>query len=145
LVVGVVGVAELGTVTRALLGIARDGAGDHGLAQRICRACVDGLDWPHGDRTRMGVGVVSAAPAVEVTRHGQAGSAITTPACPSARHGRQSAGPLEGDGSSTCTSSTPWGSRWSEGAAIPALAEQRALAARADDVLGHLVLLVVQW
>jgi GAF domain len=41
---GVVVVAELGTVTRALLGIVRDGAGDHALAQRICQACVDGLD-----------------------------------------------------------------------------------------------------
>jgi GAF domain len=41
---GVVSVAELGTVTRALLGIVRDGAGDHALAQRICQACVDGLD-----------------------------------------------------------------------------------------------------
>jgi GAF domain/ANTAR domain len=41
---GVVAVAELGTVTRALLGIVRDGADDHLLAQRICQACVDGLD-----------------------------------------------------------------------------------------------------
>ncbi len=41
---GVLDVAELGTVTRALLGIVRDGAGDHALAQRICEACVDGLD-----------------------------------------------------------------------------------------------------
>lgn len=41
---GVVAVAELGTVTRTLLGIVRDGAGDHLLAQRICQACVDGLD-----------------------------------------------------------------------------------------------------
>ena len=36
--------AELGTVTRALLGIVRDGTNDHALAQRICQACVDGLD-----------------------------------------------------------------------------------------------------
>lgn len=35
---------ELGLVTQALLGIARDGADDHALAQRICQACVDGLD-----------------------------------------------------------------------------------------------------
>ncbi|MDT7554486.1 MAG: hypothetical protein QOI16_3022 [Pseudonocardiales bacterium] len=41
---GVVAVAELGTVTRALLSIVPDGAGDHLLAQRICEACVDGLD-----------------------------------------------------------------------------------------------------
>ncbi len=38
------GMAELGTVTRALLGIGRAGAGDRGLAQRICEACVAGLD-----------------------------------------------------------------------------------------------------
>ena len=37
-------VAELGTVTRALLGLVRDGSDDHALAQRICGACVDGLD-----------------------------------------------------------------------------------------------------
>ena len=37
-------VAELGTVTRALLGIVPDGAGDHALAQRISPACMDGLD-----------------------------------------------------------------------------------------------------
>ena len=36
--------AELGTVTRALLRIARDGIDDHTLARRICQACVDGLD-----------------------------------------------------------------------------------------------------
>ena len=36
--------AELGTVTRALLRIARDGTDDRTLAGRICRACVDGLD-----------------------------------------------------------------------------------------------------
>ena len=36
--------AELGTVTRALLRIARDGTDDHTLAGRICEACVDGLD-----------------------------------------------------------------------------------------------------
>ncbi len=41
---GTLNVAELGTVTRALLGMVRDGAGDHALAQRICQACVDGLD-----------------------------------------------------------------------------------------------------
>jgi hypothetical protein len=40
----VTGVAELGTVTRALLDIARDGTGERELAERICRACVDGLD-----------------------------------------------------------------------------------------------------
>src|ERR687889_2248772 len=36
--------AELGVVTRALLSIARDGVDDRGVAMRICRACVDGLD-----------------------------------------------------------------------------------------------------
>jgi hypothetical protein len=36
--------AELGTVTRALLQIARDGNDDHTLAGWICQACVDGLD-----------------------------------------------------------------------------------------------------
>ncbi len=36
--------AELGTVTRALLSILRDGSDDQVLAGRICRACVDGLD-----------------------------------------------------------------------------------------------------
>ncbi len=36
--------AELGTVTRALLSIARGGTDDRGLAGRICQACVDGLD-----------------------------------------------------------------------------------------------------
>jgi ANTAR domain len=35
---------ELGTVTRALLGIVRDGTDDRTLARRICQACVDGLD-----------------------------------------------------------------------------------------------------
>ena len=37
-------VAELGTVTRAVMGIVRDGADDHTLAQRICQVCVEGLD-----------------------------------------------------------------------------------------------------
>lgn len=37
-------VAELGTVTRELLGMVRDGTGDRELAGRICRACVSGLD-----------------------------------------------------------------------------------------------------
>jgi hypothetical protein len=37
-------VAEPGTVTRALLGMVRDGSDDRGLAARICQACVDGLD-----------------------------------------------------------------------------------------------------
>ncbi len=41
---GTTAVAELGTVTRTLLGIVRDGVDDHALAQRICEACVDGLD-----------------------------------------------------------------------------------------------------
>ena len=36
--------ADLGTVTRALLRIVRDGNDDHTLAGRICQACVDGLD-----------------------------------------------------------------------------------------------------
>jgi len=36
--------AELGTVTRALLGIARDGIDEQVLARRICEACVAGLD-----------------------------------------------------------------------------------------------------
>ncbi|MGH3547911.1 MAG: GAF domain-containing protein [Pseudonocardiaceae bacterium] len=43
-VVGSVRVAELGTVARALLAIARDVASDHELAEQICRACVLGLD-----------------------------------------------------------------------------------------------------
>ena len=37
-------VAELGTVTRALLSIVRDGTDERGLAGLICQACVDGLD-----------------------------------------------------------------------------------------------------
>ncbi len=36
--------AELGTVTRELLGMVRDGTGDRELAGRICRALVNGLD-----------------------------------------------------------------------------------------------------
>jgi hypothetical protein len=36
--------AEPGTVTRALLEIARDIADDRVLAEKICRACLDGLD-----------------------------------------------------------------------------------------------------
>ena len=36
--------AELGTVTQALLRIVRDGTDDRTLAGRICQACVDGLD-----------------------------------------------------------------------------------------------------
>ena len=36
--------AELGSVTRALLGMVRDGVGDRDLSERICRACLDGLD-----------------------------------------------------------------------------------------------------
>ncbi len=36
--------ADLGTVTRTLLGIIRDGSDDHALAQQICQACMDGLD-----------------------------------------------------------------------------------------------------
>lgn len=39
-----VAVAEIGSVTRELLAMARDGSGDGELAGRICRACVDGLD-----------------------------------------------------------------------------------------------------
>ncbi|HLU58117.1 MAG TPA: GAF and ANTAR domain-containing protein [Pseudonocardia sp.] len=35
---------ELGVVTRALLGVARDGLDERALAETICRACVDGLD-----------------------------------------------------------------------------------------------------
>jgi hypothetical protein len=35
---------ELGTVTRALLAIAHDGADERALAERICQACVTGLD-----------------------------------------------------------------------------------------------------
>jgi hypothetical protein len=42
--VAVVGVTELGTVTRALLDIVHDGIDDRGLARRICQACVDGLE-----------------------------------------------------------------------------------------------------
>jgi hypothetical protein len=37
-------VAELGAVTRALLGLVRDGSDEKALAARICRACIDGLD-----------------------------------------------------------------------------------------------------
>jgi hypothetical protein len=37
-------VAELGSVTRALLEMARDGIEHRELAGRICQACVDGLD-----------------------------------------------------------------------------------------------------
>jgi hypothetical protein len=40
----VVLVAELGTVTRALLAMAGRGGDERGLAQRICEACVQGLD-----------------------------------------------------------------------------------------------------
>ena len=36
--------ADLGVVTKALLAIARDTVDEGGLAMRICRACVDGLD-----------------------------------------------------------------------------------------------------
>jgi GAF domain len=36
--------AELGTVTRALLDGGDDGADEHAVAQRICQACVAGLD-----------------------------------------------------------------------------------------------------
>lgn len=36
--------AELGTVTRALLRIVRGGLDNHTLAGQICRACVEGLD-----------------------------------------------------------------------------------------------------
>jgi hypothetical protein len=37
-------VAEVGTVTRALLELTRDDINDHDLAGRICQACVNGLD-----------------------------------------------------------------------------------------------------
>jgi len=37
-------VHELGSVTRALLQLERDGGDDRGLACRICHACLDGLD-----------------------------------------------------------------------------------------------------
>jgi GAF domain-containing protein/ANTAR domain-containing protein len=37
-------VAELGAVTRVVLGLVRDGSDEKVLAGRICRACVDGLD-----------------------------------------------------------------------------------------------------
>ncbi len=36
--------AELGAVTRALLEMVRDGTGDGDLPERICQACMDGLD-----------------------------------------------------------------------------------------------------
>src|SRR5512132_2713513 len=36
--------AELGTVTRALLAGDDDGVDEHAVAERICRACVTGLD-----------------------------------------------------------------------------------------------------
>ena len=36
--------AELGVATRALLSIARDVQDERGLAEGICRACIDGLD-----------------------------------------------------------------------------------------------------
>lgn len=43
--VGIVVAPEPGAVTRALLGLTRSFADDRrGLAERICRACVDGLD-----------------------------------------------------------------------------------------------------
>ena len=42
--VGPVRVAERGAVTRALLEIARDVGDDRALAERVCRACVVGLD-----------------------------------------------------------------------------------------------------
>jgi hypothetical protein len=35
---------ELGAVTRALMAIAPGGSDDRALAQRICRACIEGLD-----------------------------------------------------------------------------------------------------
>jgi GAF domain-containing protein len=41
---GPVRVAERGAVTRALLEIARDVGDDRALAERVCRACVVGLD-----------------------------------------------------------------------------------------------------
>jgi GAF domain-containing protein/ANTAR domain-containing protein len=37
-------VAELGAVTRVVLGLVQDGSDEKVLAGRICRACVDGLD-----------------------------------------------------------------------------------------------------
>jgi hypothetical protein len=37
-------VAEVGTVTRALLELVRDNDNDRDLAGRICQACVAGLD-----------------------------------------------------------------------------------------------------
>jgi GAF domain len=37
-------VAELGPVTRTLLGLVRDGTDEEILAARICQACVEGLD-----------------------------------------------------------------------------------------------------
>lgn len=37
-------VGELGAATRAVLGIDRDYSGERVLAQRICQACMDGLD-----------------------------------------------------------------------------------------------------
>lgn len=41
---GALAVAELGTVTLALLSLVGDRTDEHALAQRICQACVDGLD-----------------------------------------------------------------------------------------------------
>lgn len=35
---------EPGAVTRALLRVVQDGADEHAMAERICRACVEGLD-----------------------------------------------------------------------------------------------------
>jgi len=42
--VAAVAMAELGTVTRALLAGGDDGLDEHAVAERICRACVAGLD-----------------------------------------------------------------------------------------------------
>lgn len=41
---GSVRVAELGAVTRAVLGIARDVEDERALAEQVCQACVVGLD-----------------------------------------------------------------------------------------------------
>ena len=41
---GSAAMAELGTVTRALLAGGDDGVDEHAVAERICRACVTGLD-----------------------------------------------------------------------------------------------------
>ena len=53
-------VIEQWAVTRALLGIARNDVRDRGLAEQICRACVEGLD-VHG----AAISLLTASPSRE--------------------------------------------------------------------------------